>query len=156
MFSTIPFKHGRIGKLHLSQTKTTISTPCLLPVVCLVTGTTAKGGGLWKYILQEDKSNGLLRRVEPLPLMSQVLHFLDFIPNRPHVLDKWRKKGIKQFYKDDVKLEQFASPLFLDSGGFKLLWNKSVNLSAYGLSIENGKGSQTILELQREFNGDIV
>jgi tRNA-guanine family transglycosylase len=125
-------------------------------VVCLVTGTTARGGGLWKYILQEDESNGLLRREEPVPLMSQVLHFLDFIPNRPHVLDKWRKGGIKQRYKDDVKLEQFASPLFLDSGGFKLLWNKSVNLSAYGLSIEDGKGSQTILELQEDFNGDIV
>ncbi|AFZ19907.1 tRNA-guanine transglycosylase [Allocoleopsis franciscana] len=156
MFSTKPFKHGRIGNLHLSQTQTIISTPCLFPVVCLVTGTTAKGGGLWKYVLQADESNGLLRRRKAVPLMSQVLHFLDFIPNRPHVLDKWRTKGIKQFYKDDVKLEQFASPLFLDSGGFKLLWNKSVNLSAYGLSIEDGKGSQTILELQKDFNGDIV
>ena len=47
---------------------------------------------------QEDKHNGLLRREQPVPLMSQVLHFLDFIPNRPRVLHKWRKKGIKQFY----------------------------------------------------------
>ncbi|MBD1837898.1 tRNA-guanine transglycosylase [Coleofasciculus sp. FACHB-64] len=156
MFSTTPFKHGRIGNLYLSQTQTVISTPCLFPVVCLVTGTTARGGGLWKYVLQTDESNGLLRREEPVPLMSQVLHFLDFIPNRPHELDKWRKRGIKQRYMEEVNLKQFASPLFLDSGGFKLLWNKSVNLSAYDLSIENGKGSQTILELQREFNGDIV
>jgi len=156
MFSTTPFKHGRIGNLYLSQTQTTISTPCLFPVVCLVTGTTAKGGGLWKYILQADCTNGLLHRKPPVTLLSQVLHFLDFIPNRPHELDKWRKRGIKQRYTEELNLKQFASPLFLDSGGFKLLWNKSVNLSAYGLSIENGKGSQTILELQREFNGDIV
>jgi 7-cyano-7-deazaguanine tRNA-ribosyltransferase len=156
MFSTIPFKHGRIGKLCLSQTQTTISTPCLFPVVCLVTGTTARGGGLWKYILQADEFNGLLHRKPPVPLMSQVLHFLDFIPNRPHELDKWRKRGIKQRYMEELNLKQFTSPLFLDSGGFKLLWNKSVNLSAYSLSIENGKGSQTILELQKEFNGDIV
>jgi tRNA-guanine family transglycosylase len=156
MFSTTPFKHGRIGNLYLSQTQTTISTPCLFPVVCLVTGTTAKGGGLWKYVLQADESNGLLRRREPVPLMSQVLHFLDFIPNRTHVLDKWRHCGIKKRYEEEVNLKRFTSPLFLDSGGFKLLWNKSVNLSAYGLSIEDGKGSQTILELQKDFNGDIV
>uniref|UniRef100_A0ACD5GP50 Uncharacterized protein n=1 Tax=Desertifilum tharense IPPAS B-1220 TaxID=1781255 RepID=A0ACD5GP50_9CYAN len=121
-----------------------------------MTGTTARGGGLWKYILQADELNSLLRREAPVPLMSQVLHFLDFIPNRPHELDKWRKQGIKQRYINDLSLKNFSSPLFLDSGGFKLLWNKSVNLSAYNLSIENEKASQTILELQREFEGDIV
>jgi tRNA-guanine family transglycosylase len=118
-----------------------------------MTGTTAKGGGLWKYVLQADKSNGLLRR--NLPLMSQVLHFLDFIRDRPHELEKWRKHGIKQRYNQEVSL-QYTAPLFLDSGGFKLLWNKSINLSAYGLSVEDGKGFQTILGLQKDLAGDIV
>ncbi len=144
--------HGRIGNLRLPQAE--ISTPLLLPVVCLLTGTTARGGGLWKYVLQADEANGLLRR--NIPVMSQVLHFLDFIPNNPKGLEQWRKLGIRQRYSEDVLPSmQYTAPLFLDSGGFKLLWNKSVNLSAYGLSIEDGKGPQTILELQKDLGGNI-
>ena len=75
MFSSKEFKHGRIGKLHLSQVDRKISTPHLFPVVSLMTGTTAKGGGLWKYVLQANKSHGLMHR--NLPVMSQVLHFLE-------------------------------------------------------------------------------
>lgn len=155
MFSAKVSRHGhsRTGKLRLPQTE--LCTPLLFPVVCLLTGTTARGGGLWKYVLQADVSNGLLRR--NLPVMSQVLHFLDFIPNRSKELEKWRKLGIRQRYSDDVSPSvQYTAPLFLDSGGFKLLWNKSVNLSAYGLSIEDGKGPQTILELQKDLGGNIV
>lgn len=143
--------YGRIGKLSFAQNE--LSTPILFPVVCLVTGTTARGGGLWKYILQADESNGLLRR--NLPVMSQVLHFLDFIPNKPKSLEKWRKRGIQGSYREDLSLE-YKAPFFLDSGGFKLLWNKSVNLSAYGLSIEDGKGPETILKLQRDFGASII
>ncbi|MGB7443016.1 MAG: tRNA-guanine transglycosylase [Coleofasciculaceae cyanobacterium] len=152
MFSVENFSHGRIGKLHLPQQRE-ISTPILFPVVSLMTGTTAKGGGLWKYVLQADVANGLLRR--DLPVMSQVLHFLDFIRDRPHELEKWRNQGIKKRYNKEVSL-QYTAPLFLDSGGFKLLWNKSVNLSAYDLSIEDGNGPQTILKLQQDLGGDIV
>ncbi|MFP4411161.1 tRNA-guanine transglycosylase [Coleofasciculus sp.] len=155
MFSSKEFKHGRIGKLHLSQIDRKISTPHLFPVVSLMTGTTAKGGGLWKYVLQENQSYGLMRR--DLPMMSQVLHFLDFIRDRPHELEKWRKRGIKQRYNQEVSPSpNYTAPLFLDSGGFKLLWNKSVNLSAYGLSIDDQKGFQVILDLQKDLGGDIV
>ncbi|MEQ8998020.1 MAG: hypothetical protein RID53_16130 [Coleofasciculus sp. B1-GNL1-01] len=154
MFSSKEFKHGRIGKLHLSQIDRKISTPHLFPVVSLMTGTTAKGGGLWKYVLQENQSYGLMRR--DLPMMSQVLHFLDFIRDRPHELEKWRKRGIKQRYNQEVSPSpNYTAPLFLDSGGFKLLWNKSVNLSAYGLSIDDQKGFQVILDLQKDLGGDI-
>src|ERR687886_136375 len=102
MFSVIALSHGcsRIGKLNLPQGE--ILTPALFPVVSLMTGTTAKGGGLWKYILQADLSNSLLRREPSLPLMSQVLHFLDFIRDRPHELEKWRKIGIKQRYSKEI------------------------------------------------------
>jgi len=155
MFSAQPFKHGRLGTLKLRHNQLSISTPCLFPVVSLITGTTARGGGLWKYILHADQKNGLLWRHQPL--MSQVLHFVDFIPGRKHVLDKWRELGIKNRYTTEVLSDlQFNSPLFLDSGGFKLLWNKTVDLSAYGLSIENGAGPQSILSLQKDFGGDII
>lgn len=153
VFSAKVFSHGRTGELHLAHT--TLSTPILFPVVCLITGTTARGGGLWKYVLQADVSNGLLRR--NLPVMSQVLHFLDFIPNRVHELNKWRKLGIQRRYDWEVSPPlQYNSAIFLDSGGFKLLWNKNVDLSVYGLSVKSDKGYETILELQRDLGGDIV
>lgn len=146
-------KNGRIGKL--SYKRESFSTPLLFPVVSLVTGTTANGGGVWKYILQADCSNGLLRR--NLPVLSQVLHFLDFIPNKLRSLTTWRKLGIKQRYREDVSpAVEYTAPLFLDSGGFKLLWNNSIDLSAYGLSMEDGQGFQSILALQKNFSGDII
>src|SRR2546429_8322884 len=72
-FSTKASKHGRVGILELSNNH--LSTPLLFPVVSLITGTTPRGGGLWKYILQAH-SCGLMRRNKPL--LTQVLHFLDF------------------------------------------------------------------------------
>ncbi len=152
-FSSRSYKHGRLGKLCFEHAE--LHTPILFPVVCLITGTTARGGGLWKYILQADPLNGLLRR--NLPVMSQVLHFLDFSSANPGVLEKWRRLGLRKRYNDEVSPPlRYTAPLFLDSGGFKLLWNDSVDLSAYGLSIKDGNGPKTILELQRDLGGDIV
>lgn len=146
-------EHGRIGRLCYK--KRYFDTPLLFPVVSLVTGTTAKGGGLWKYILQMDQSNSLLRR--NLPVLSQVLHFLDFIPNKKNSLASWRKFGIKRRYLEEVSPPvKYTAPLFLDSGGFKLLWNNSIDLSAYDLSMEDGQGFQSILKLQENFGGDII
>jgi tRNA-guanine family transglycosylase len=154
MFSAQRFKYGRLGQLELDQSQS-ISMPRLFPVVSLVTGTTAKGGGLWKYILQADCQNSLLRR--NLPVLSQVLHFLDFIRDRPNQLNKWRSQGIiKRYHQDLSPGFDYTAPLFLDSGGFKLLWNQSIDLSAYGLSIENGQGPKSILQLQKDFGGQII
>lgn len=154
MFSVIKSsEYGRIGQL--TNKEKNFSTPLLFPVVCLVTGTTARGGGLWKYVLQADQANGLLRR--NLPVMSQVLHFLDFAPNNFKSVEKWRKLGIKQRYFEDVVPQiKYEAPLFLDSGGFQLLSKKSIDLSAYNLSLEGSKGYQSILRLQEEFGGDII
>ncbi|MEH2027269.1 tRNA-guanine transglycosylase [Nostoc sp.] len=146
-------QNGRVGRL--SYNGQNFRTPLLFPVVSLITGTTANGGGLWKYILQADHSNGLLRR--NLPVMSQVLHFLDFIPKKQNALATWRNLGIKRRYLEDVCLPvEYTAPIFLDSGGFKLLWNNSIDLSAYGLSMEDGQGFQSILKLQENFGGDII
>lgn len=151
-FSAQVFRYGRTGHLHLQENH--LSTPLLFPVVCLITGSTPRGGGVWKYILQADTENGLLRR--NLPVMSQVLHFLDFSIT-PKALEKWRNPGLRKRYNTEVSPPlHYTAPLFLDSGGFKLLWNDSVDLSAYGLSIKNGDGPKTILNLQRELGGDIV
>ncbi len=144
--------YGRLGQLRLART--TVLTPLLFPVVALVTGPTARGGGLWKYILQANDDNSLLRR--DMPVMSQVLHFLDFSSNDSRVLDRWRKDGVRQKYKAEVEPPvDFTAPLFLDSGGYRLLWNDTIDLSRYGLSIKDD-GPRAILQLQSDFGGDIV
>lgn len=154
MFTPQPSKHGRIGELRHVEIPP-ISTPYLFPVACLITGTTPKGGGLWKYILQADESNGILRR--NLPVMSQVLHFLDFIRSNRNGLEKWLYYGIKERYLNEVTPSvQYTAPIFLDSGGYKLLWNKNLDLSAYGWSIEDANAPLFILELQKKLGGNLV
>jgi 7-cyano-7-deazaguanine tRNA-ribosyltransferase len=140
-----------MGQLRLAHT---ISTPLLYPVVALVTGPTPRGGGLWKYILQANGADSLLRR--NLPVMSQVLHFLDFRSNNQDVLKRWRSIGWRERYRAEITPSvEYSAPLFLDSGGYKLLWSDSVDLSRHGLSI-GANGPFTILQLQQDFGGDIV
>lgn len=140
------FNYGRIGKLQLGQS--TFETPLLFPVVCFITGGTPRGGGVWKYILQAN-SNGLMRR--NLPVMSQVLHFCDFIPKRRASIEKWRKAGIRERYNEEHKLN-YTAPIFFDSGGFQLLHRDSLDLSMHGLPpITPQDGFRTIVDLQREF-----
>lgn len=69
--------NGRLGAFSFSHA---IRTPFLFPVALLMTGTTARGGATWKYILQaqdeKTQEHTLLRRNSPI--LSQVLHFLDY------------------------------------------------------------------------------
>lgn len=152
-FDASETNNGRIGNLRLRQAE--ISTPLLLPVVCMMTGTTARGGGLWKYVLHADTSNGLLRR--NLPVMTQVLHFLDFSSATPKALAKWRETGLRGRYNNEVSPPlDYTGPLFLDSGGFKLLWNNTLDLSSYGLSVRGANAPHAIVELQKDLGGDII
>jgi 7-cyano-7-deazaguanine tRNA-ribosyltransferase len=154
MFSiTKSSSNGRIG--NITYQGQSFSTPLLFPVVCLITGSTPRGGGLWKYILQADESNGLLRR--NLPVMSQVLHFLDFLRHKHNGIINWRKQGIKQRYiQEIVPSVNYTAPMFLDSGGFQLLGKSTIDLSPYSLSLEDEQGVLSILRLQEDFQGDII
>src|ERR1044072_5812534 len=96
-FVSKPAQHGRFGELMLPHGN--VSTPCLFPVVCLMTGPTALGGGIWKYVLQADVTNSILRR--NLPVMSQVLHFLDFHSLTAAGLNKWRQLGLRRRYNEE-------------------------------------------------------
>lgn len=148
---------GRIGELVLQQDSPLfhLTTPILFPVVCLMTGTTARGGGFWKYVLQADENNGLLRR--NIPVMSQVLHFLDFASCNSKALENWRQLSLRRRYNTEVRPPlDYSAPIFLDSGGFQLLGKNLLDLSAYGLSIQDGNGPQTILDLQNDLGGNIV
>lgn len=144
-------RSGRIGQWQVAQT--TITSPILFPVVCFITGSTARGGGLWKYILQADVENSILRR--NLPVMSQVLHFLDFKGISPYLLQSWLNQGIRAKYNTEISPSlTYSAPIFLDSGGFQLLWNNTLDLSRFGFPSEIHP--ETILDLQHRFDGDII
>lgn len=137
-------EHGRIGELQFRTANRKLETPILYPVINFLTGTSARGGGVWKYILR----NFMQRDT---PTLSQVLHFLDFNFTGKY-LANWRKKSMREHY-----LEQngdYQGVLFLDSGGFKLLYNTGLDLSQFGIHKETE--ADDILEIQLDFEGDIV
>jgi 7-cyano-7-deazaguanine tRNA-ribosyltransferase len=154
-FESRALKRGRSGVLHLvrdGRVLPPLETPHLFPVVNLVTGTTAKGGGIWRYIADDllDSSRA------DTPIMSQALQFLDYHVS-PKKVTEWRSKPLRDHYRDDrgVYPVDFQAPMFLDSGGFKLLFTPKLALEQYGL-LKEGDEARSILALQRDFGGDLV
>lgn len=136
--------HGRIGELRLSTNNRTLETPVLYPVINFLTGTSARGGGVWKYILKI-----LMQR--QTPMLSQILHFLDF-PLTGRYLENWRGKSMREHYREQNGV--YDGTFFLDSGGFKLLYNTGIDLKEFGIHKETE--ADDILDLQLGFEGDIV
>ena len=101
--------YGRIGELRLSTHNRKLETPVLYPVINFLTGTSTRGGGVWKYILKI-----LMQR--QTPMLSQILHFLDF-PLTGRYLDKWRGKSMREHYREQNGVYEGA--FFIDSGGFQ-------------------------------------
>ena len=140
-------KNGRIGELRLQrngEVLSPLSTPMLYPVVSFLTGSTPRGGGLWKYLLRDLMKHDI-------PMLSQVLHFLDFPVNGKY-LRKWREKTLREWYQEVNGI--YNAPLFLDSGGFKLLYNTGLDLKEFG--IEKETEADDILALQEDFGGEII
>ncbi len=108
-----------------------------------MTGSTPRGGGLWKYLLRD-----FMKR--DTPMLSQVLHFLDF-PINGKILTKWRTKTIREWYQEVNGA--YNAPLFLDSGGFKLLYSTGLDLTEFG--IEKETEADDILALQEDVGGEI-
>ena len=140
-------KNGRIGELRLQRNGKILpplSTPLLYPVVSFLTGSTPRGGGIWKYLLRDLMKHNI-------PMLSQALHFLDFSVNGKY-LRKWREKTLREWYQEVNGV--YNAPLFLDSGGFKLLYNKGLDLKEFG--IEKETEADDILALQEDFGGEII
>jgi 7-cyano-7-deazaguanine tRNA-ribosyltransferase len=148
-------ERGRLGQLELcraGEPLPPLATPLLFPVVCFMTGSTPRGGGIWKYTLQANQEHGLLRR--NLPVLSQVLHFLDFSVT-PNIFTRWREYPLRSAYNDEHDGLDYQAPLFLDSGGFKLLFNSGLDLTEYGLPPDETL-PERIVELQRDLGGDLI
>ena len=136
--------YGRIGEFRFSANNRKLTTPYLYPVINFLTGTSTRGGGVWKYILQI-----LMQR--QTPMLSQILHFLDF-PLTGRYLANWYGKSMREHYREQNGVYEGA--LFLDSGGFKLLYKTGLDLEEFGIHKETE--AEDILNLQLGFEGDIV
>ncbi len=136
--------HGRIGEFRFSTSNRKLATPYLYPVINFLTGTSTRGGGVWKYILQI-----LMQR--QTPMLSQILHFLDF-PLTGRYLANWYGKSMREHYREQNG--EYEGAFFLDSGGFKLLYKTGLDLEEFGIYKETE--AEDILNLQLGFEGDIV
>ena len=84
-------------------------------------------------------------------MLSQVLHFLDFPFEGKH-LEKWRQKTVREWYQEVNGV--YNAPLFLDSGGFKLLYKTGLDLKKFG--IEKETEADDIFALQEDFGGEMI
>ena len=109
-----------------------------------MTSTSTNGGGIWKYLLKDVMRHNV-------PILSQVLHFLDFNLTGKHI-GYWREKTMRERYRDANG--PYDAPMFLDSGGFKLLYNAGLSLSEFGIYKETE--ADDILDFQLNLGGDII
>jgi len=145
-------EYGRRGVIDTPAGQ--IQTPALLPVANLIGGTTPKSGGIWRYarryLFESDSVQGI---------MFQTMTFLDYnlIPDN---LADWREKPLKQHFEESDVEPGFSQPLFVDSGGFKLM-----NSTTFGQPPEEGGSEndwgiytnpESILKLQLDYGADII
>lgn len=144
--------YGRRGEIDTPAGR--IQTPELLPVVNLIGGTTTESGGIWRYtrrhLFESDSVQGI---------MFQSMSFLDYNITSDN-LEDWRNKPLKQHYEESEFEPKFDKPLFIDSGGFKLM-----NSTKFGKTPEEGGSEndwdiytspESILDLQLDYAADII
>ncbi len=138
-----------------------LRTPALFPVLNLLTGPPSlhRNGATHKFLKHQ-----LIFEDRRRNFMSEVLHFTDY-PFRPATLRKWfprvddSSKGktldywVQCSFKELDKAGEGYHPLFfLDSGGFRLLFNRDVDIAEYGYS----PIQESILQLQLDYGADII
>jgi tRNA-guanine family transglycosylase len=144
--------YGRRGEIETPAGR--IQTPELLPVVNLIGGTTTESGGIWRYtrrhLFESDSVQGI---------MFQAMSFLDYNLT-PDNLEEWREKPLKQHFEESDIEPGFDQPLFIDSGGFKLM-----NSTKFGQTPGEGGSEndwdiytnpESILDLQLDYGADII
>lgn len=170
-FSSTRHQRGRSGTLRLvrnGQHMRPFETPALYPVVNLVTGSTPNGGGIWGYV--NDDLLDATRADQQLPLMTEALHFQNYHVH-PNVLGWWRERPLREHYerRDDAARErgsrsdalnrrkpvEFGAPLFVDSGGYRLLRSSHLLIEKYNLLVP-GHEAESILSLQADYGAEIV
>jgi queuine/archaeosine tRNA-ribosyltransferase len=139
--------YGRLGALNVPHGP--VETPALFPVVNMIGGTTVKSGGVWRRM--RDK---LIHRNHLQGIMFQAMSFTDYGVSPDNLNNFWRAETFHERFDD------LDAPVFIDSGGFKLM-----NSNTFGEAPEEGGAPnewglytdpKSILGLQLDFGADIV
>jgi tRNA-guanine family transglycosylase len=141
---------GRLGRLDVPHGP--IKTPALFPVVNIIGGSTPESGSAWRHfrdnLLNEDHLQGV---------MFQAMSFLDYGVTA-NTLKRWRKETFRE--KLGEEFVDITSPIFIDSGGFRLMNSDTFGDPPGKGGEENDWGLYTnpdsILKLQTDFGGDII
>ena len=137
---------GRTGRLDISHGP--VETPALFPVINLIGGTTEASGGIWSRIRDELLTSDRLQGV-----MFQAMSFTEYGVT-PENLEWWREQSFHE------RFEKLDVPVFIDSGGFKLMNSDTFGEAPSEGGVENEWGlytdPQSILGLQVDFGGDLL
>lgn len=151
--------NARRGTIHTARGD--VETPAFFPVVNFIGGPTVRSGGIWSRL-----RNHLFGDQELQGAMFQAMSFLDFNLT-PETLKYWRDRPLHEHFSDHEPVkphherpDDFTKPLFVDSGGFKLL-----NSDTFGNHPEEGgdendwsiyTNPESILDLQLDYGADII
>lgn len=139
--------YGRLGELDVTHGP--VETPALFPVVNMIGGTTKKSGGVWRRM-----RNKLISKEHLQGIMFQAMSFTDYGVSPDNLSDFWRQQTFHERFDD------LDAPVFIDSGGFKLM-----NSNTFGAAPEKGgvpnewglyTDPKSILGLQLDFGADII
>ena len=139
--------YGRLGNLNVSHGP--IETPALFPVVNLIGGTTEASGGVWRRMREK-----LIDKEHLQGIMFQAMSFTDYGVSPDNLKNFWRPKTFHE------RFDNLEAPVFIDSGGFKLM-----NSDTFGQAPEKGGAPnewglytdpKSILGLQLDFGADII
>ena len=138
-----------------------LETPALFPVINLLTGPPSlhRNGATHKFLKQQ-----LLFTARRPNFMAEALHFTDY-PFKPRSFREWFPHTVggpevktlhywvRQSFQELGRPPDGYHPLFfLDSGGFRLLFNREVDISEFGYEATQ----DSILQLQLAYGADIV
>jgi queuine/archaeosine tRNA-ribosyltransferase len=139
--------YGRLGELDVPHGP--VDTPALFPVVSLIGGSTTNSGGIWSRLRENLFANDELQGI-----MFQAMSFTDFGVSPKNLNEHWRTQPFQEWYPD------LDSPVFIDSGGFKLMNSNTFSDAPTEGGAENDWGLYTnpasILGLQLDFGADII
>lgn len=151
--------NARRGTIHTARGD--VETPAFFPVVNFIGGPTVRSGGIWSRL-----RNHLFGEPEFQGAMFQAMSFLDFNLT-PEALEGWRNRPLHGHFTDHDPVkphhdqpDDFTKPLFVDSGGFKLL-----NSDTFGNRPDKGgdendwsiyTNPESILDLQLDYGADII
>lgn len=139
--------YGRLGQLDVPHGP--VDTPALFPVVNLIGGSTTNSGGIWSRL-----RNNLFADDQLQGMMFQAMSFMDFGVSPKNLNEHWRTQPFQDWYPE------LDAPVFIDSGGFKLMNSTTFSDAPAEGGAENDWGLYTnpasILGLQLDFGADII